>query len=191
MAIIICLDPASDLPPLLPATRAGNTNFIASSPPPSFPPPSFPPPSFPPPSFPSPATHTGNRYVNFLLISLAELPAAVGVVLVIDRIGRIPILLAGLVAAGLACILCGLVAGVVQVRGLVLGGGGRELGWCVLGWRGRVLRVLFALLLSNASYSCSVVSVVCRYCLLWWGSSGVMLHGVRWWSTRARCCQLA
>ena len=59
--------------------------------------------------------------MNFFLISLAELPAAIGVVLVIDRIGRIPILLAGLVVAGIACILCGLVDGAAQVRGVLVG----------------------------------------------------------------------
>ena len=46
----------------------------------------------------------------------------------IDRIGRIPILLAGLVTAGLACVFCGLVAGTLQVGGWVL----RMLGWW--GW---------------------------------------------------------
>ena len=74
----------------------------------------------------------------------------------------------------------------------VLGWWGWELGWCsAVQVRERVLWVLFALLLSNASCFRSVVSVVCRYYLPWWGSLGATLRGARWWSTRARCCQRA
>eukprot|EP00198_Chlamydomonas_reinhardtii_P010473 XP_001699810.1 predicted protein [Chlamydomonas reinhardtii] len=73
-------------------------------------------------------------YVSFFLISIAEAPSSLVVGLLIDRVGRCGLVLAGMAVSGLACIACGLAEGapLAQVLFAMLGKFGCSGAWSVL-----------------------------------------------------------